>query len=301
MGRISAQVDYDFVDKKTGFIGFFECIDDEAIANELFSTAESFLKEKGVERVIGPMSPSSHYTIGLLVEGFDEYPYIDMPYNMPYYEKLFIKNGYKKEMDLLSYYYQIKNKDIEKINKLSNFAKEKYKVSVRNINMKDFENEMEILRTIYNDAWSENFGFTKISKEEFLYITNELKSIAIPELVLVASIDLKPAGFIAAIPDYNLILRHLKGKLGIKGVFYFLIYKKRIKSARVITMGVSKEFRKKGVDATLIAELLKNGVKLGITKGELSWVLETNTDIRSIIEKFGAKISKRYRLFSKNI
>lgn len=302
-GRISAQIDYDFIKSNsyTGHIGFFECVDDEGIASQLFHAAENFLKSNGIQKVIGPLSPSTHYTSGLLVDGFDEYPKIDMPYNMPYYEKLFLNNGYKKEMDLIAYSYRVKQEDYERLKKISEFVSKKYKIFVRCVNMKNFENEMEIIRDIYNDAWSENFGFTSIGKEEFLYITKELKSIAIPELVLIAYMESKPAGFIAAIPDFNQILKNLKGRLGLRGLIEFILKKNKIKTARVITMGVKKEFRKRGVDVALLSRIFENGIGLGFVEGELSWVLETNKEIRSIIEKFGAEVSKKYRLFSKGI
>ncbi|MFN8166809.1 MAG: hypothetical protein U0X76_11770 [Bacteroidia bacterium] len=304
VGRIAAVVDADFVkkwDARIGHFGFFESVNDLEVAKALIDTAENFLKERKMTMAQGPMNPSTNYTCGFLIDAFDSSPYIDMTYNPPYYIEMMEKLGYKKNVDLNAYFYLPEDVMAKRLNALGAYICEKNGITIRKLNLKKFKEEQEVLREIYNDAWDDNFGFVPVSQKEFGFITGQMKDVAIPDLVLIAYIHGQLAGFVAAIPDYNIFMKPMKGKLTISGLFNILFNKKKIKATRVITFGIKKQFRKKGLDVALLNQLMINWTALEFKEAELSWILEHNQQMIREIEKFGAKHYKTYRLFEKQL
>ncbi|MBL0105209.1 MAG: hypothetical protein IPP51_16410 [Bacteroidetes bacterium] len=304
VGRIAAIVDSDFIKKWTqriGHFGFFESVNDIEVARALFNTAESFLKERKITMAQGPMNPSTNYTCGMLLNAFDMDPYLDMTYNPPYYLELLEKLGYSKNCDLNAYFYTKEEKMQKRLATLGAYICQKNGISIRPINMKAFKAEQESLREIYNDAWDDNFGFVPVSQKEFGFITGQMKDVAIPDLVLIAYIHGQLAGFIAALPDYNRFMKPMKGKLTISGLYNLLFNKKKIKATRVITFGIKKQFRKKGLDVALLNQLMINWTAHKFEEAELSWILEHNYQMIHEIEKFGAKHYKTYRLYEKKL
>lgn len=304
VGRIAAIIDSDFIEKwkqRIGHFGFFECINDSNVAKLLFQTAEKFLIEERIELVHGPMNPSTNYTCGILMNAYELSPYLDMTYNPPYYITLLEELGFRKNLDLNAYFYTPELKMQERLRSLGNYISQKNNITIRPVNMKKFSSELEIMRGIYNDAWDDNFGFVPVSKNEFNFICGQMKSVAIPDMVLFAFINDEPAGFIAALPDYNVFMKEMKGKMTLKGAYNFLFNRKKIKATRVITFGVKKVFRKKGLDIALLNQLMINWTTLKFEEAELSWILEDNVQMIREIEKFGASHYKTYRIYGKSL
>lgn len=304
-GRIAAVVDHRFNEhhgRKTGHFAFFECIDHQPTADLLFRVAEDWLREKGMEDVLGPTNPGMMDVIGFLVDGFDKYPYILMPYTKPYYEKLAQNAGYEQEMDLLAYIVHAEDIPIERLERANEIAKKRtLGLKMRPINLKKIKDEVEIVRDIYNEAWKDNWGFLPLTKEELAATADEFKLILDPDLAHIAEVNGEPIAFSIGIPDLNQIFRDMDGKLFPFGIFKLLLGRRKIKRFRTALMGVKPKYRGKGIDALLTLAAMKKAVPRGIDISELSWVLGDNLDMQRVAERLGAKIDKRYRMYSKKL
>ncbi|RME00005.1 MAG: N-acetyltransferase, partial [Calditrichaeota bacterium] len=188
-----------------------------------------------------------------------------------------------------------------RIEKISRIAREKEGVSVRPINMKKFWQEVEIIKTIYNDAWSRNWGFVPLTDAEIDHLAHDLKPVVDPELVLFAMVEGKEVAFALALPDYNQVLIRIKnGRLLPFGIFKLLYYSRKIDAARVFTLGVMQKYQKsRGIGPLLYQELFTRGTKIGYSWGEFSWILETNKLMNAAIQILGGKVHKRYRIYEK--
>jgi len=302
VGRVATCINFahnEYHEEQTGFFGFFDCVDDIEVASSLLKTAMIQLKRENMERMRGPMNFSSNHECGFLVEGFDSPPVVMMTYNPPYLPRLAEKFGLKKVMDLLAYKLTQNDPIPERVQKIVEKLRKRAGVTVRNLNMRDFENEVQRIREIYNEAWEHNWGFVPMTEDEFNHLSKGLKQIVEPELIFIAEHEGRPVGFLMAVPDVNQALIHLKGKLMPVGLFKLLWHTKvsnKIDGIRVITMGVVPEFRKRGLDSILYVDIYNRGIERGYRWAELSWILETNELMRSAIEQMGADLYKRYRI-----
>lgn len=300
-GRTTAIINHShnkFVKDKTGFFGFFESINDFEVAKALFDQAASWLREKGMLTMRGPANFSCNDTWGLLIDSFDMQPMILMPYNPPYYKDLIEQYGFKKTKDLLAYKLETKGAVIpERVEKITQHVLNRGDIVIRNINMKNFRHEVEIIKTIYNGAWEKNWGFVPMSEEEFDHMAKDLKAIVEPRFVLIAEVNGEPAGFSLCVPNANEALAKINGRLFPFGLFKVIYYAKKIKTARLVTLGVIDKYQKKGIEGVFYSRTLKTGQELGYKMGELSWVLEDNVLMNRGIELMGAKRYKTYRLF----
>jgi len=294
-----------FYNDKVGFFGFFESENDINISNALFEKAAEFVKENGMDTLRGPVNPSTNDECGLLTDSFDLPPVMLMPYNPEYYLKLYDGFGLKKAKDLYAFWISkdvIKNEPMmNKLNRISEMIIKKENLTIRNVNMKDFKNEVQKVREIYNNAWQENWGFVPMTVEEFNFIADNLKLAVDPDYVEFAEIDGNPIGFSLALPDINQAIKGLNGKLFPFGFIKFLLNKKKIDQLRVIIMGVKKEYHKKGIDAVFYRNVIKAGNRKGIRGAEISWVLEDNLAMKQTAEKLGAHVYKTYRIFDKTL
>lgn len=299
VGRIAGIINkshIEFHQENAGFFGYFECLPQYEIAEALFDAVKSWLKERDISIMRGPMSPSTNDECAFLVEGFDSSPYFMMPYNPLYYLEFTERYGFLKARDLLAYF-------IDRIKDLSGRLKEflekidRSNMAIRSINMNNFYSELEIVKDIYNSAWSKNWGFIPMTSEEIDYLAHRLKPLIVPELVLICEVNREPAGFLMALPDYNRILKRLNGKLGLTGMLKFLLLKNKIDSIRLMTMGVKKKYRKRGLDSLLYLESFNNVIKRGVKQAELSWILEENILTCRAAEMMGGKLYKRYRIY----
>ncbi len=307
VGRIAAILNQNhnlFTNKRDGFFGFFDCIDDQKTADLLLKQASDWLKEQGADHVLGPVNFSTNDPSGLLVEGFDRPPMAMMPYNAPYYENLLLNTGLRKKIDLLAYELEVSNSNDRSI-KLLDTLQERLKrqgITIRKVNLKNFKEEAVKIKEVYNSAWDKNLGFVPMTDKEFDYLANDLKLILDPNFCIVAEKDGKFVGFALGIPDINQVLIKIKrGRLLPTGIFKLLLQKKNITRLRVLTLGVLESYRKMGIEACLYGTIIKNTYGTKITGGECSWMLEDNYLMNHAIEQINGKLYKRYRLYEKEL
>ena len=307
VGRISASVDDNynkFWSEKTGFFGWFECINDLSVAQALFAKAEEFLKGEGMTQLRGPSSFTSNDDyFGFLLEGYDSPARIAMTYNPPYYLQLAEKAGYTKAKDLYAWYLSAEIELPERILKIAERTMKRERITIRPLNMKRLYEDAAILKELYNKIWEKNWGFVPMTEAEFNYQVKKLKDIVWPDFVVFAEVDGKAIGFNLVVPDVNQALIKMNGELFSLSdpfaVFKFLLTK--FNDTREMAMGVLPEYRKKGLEAILYLDALKTGKKRHVKGGELSWTLEDNIGINSGIEAMGGKIIKKYRIYEKKI
>jgi len=285
---------------KTGFFGFFECEDNGETAAALIAAAAGWLKSKGMAAMRGPLNPGSNHTCGVLLDNFDKPPAIMMPYNHAYYDALLQKTGLAKVKDLLAFERTDKDDFSPRMKKIMERILRNSSIKMRQINMKDFDNEVETVRQIYNAAWAQNWGFVPITEAEIQSIAKELKMIIRPELTCVIEIDGKPAGFSISVPNMNHVLKILDGSLYnplrlIKAFFAWC----KIKDCRMLMLGVHPDYRGKGLELLLVRHVVVEGVQRGWNKAELSWLLEDNQAIISTVEESGCYRTKSYRVYEK--
>jgi GNAT superfamily N-acetyltransferase len=303
VGRIAAVINraHDrFHGEKAGFFGFFECINDQAVAEALLAQARQWVIERGAAFLRGPVSPSTNYECGVLIDGFDRSPMVMMPYNPPYYAELLEKAGLGKSKDLLAYLSNANAIEMKKIGRVADRALATNGVRVRPINMKNFQAEVESVWEIYGKAWSRNWGFVPMSREEFMAMGKEMKQILKPELVLIGEVDGRVVGFALALPDVNFALKPAGGNLLPTGLLKILYYQRLIKDVRVLALGVEERYRASGVGAAFYATLVRNARKLGFGDCEMSWILEDNTLMNRALEVMGARRYKTYRIYDWN-
>lgn len=306
VGRIAAIIDRNHINihnEQAGFFGFYEALPDPAIACALLDTAAAWLRERDIEIMRGPMNPSTNDECGFLLEGFDSPPMIMMTYTPPYYLEHMERCGMEKSKDLYAYCSVIKNVSAGgRLERLAAGVKTRVPgLTVRPANMKDFRRELEVVKDIYNSAWSHNWGFVPMTDEEIESMAKRLKPLIAPELLIMAEVNGNPAAFFMAVPDYNQVLGKVNGRLGPVGILKFLWYSRKITDIRVLTMGVKEEYRKKGIEGLLYLESFKAAMKKGYGRAEMSWVLEDNVLMQRGCELMGGNLYKKYRIYEKRI
>ncbi len=290
---------------KVGFFGFFECENSQDTANALFEAASAWLKDRGMDTVRGPVNPSLNDECGLLVDGFDKKPQILMTYNPEYYADLIEKFGFEKAKDLYAFRLDRDKYQSDKLNRLRDAICERYGVTIRNVDFKNkqqYKKDITTLKEIYNTAWQPNWGFVKMTDEEFDYVAADLKPIADPRFVYFVEVEGKVAGFILALPDINQCLIHNKkgGLLG--GVYHLLTKRKKIDSVRIVILGVLPEYQRTGVDAVMYHEIGLRIQNTPIVRGEASWILEDNAGMVLALQKaMQTELDKTYRIYDKKI
>ena len=305
VGRIAAIVNHrhnEFHEERLGHFGFFECIDDAEVAGALLETAEAWLRERGMERVQGPMSFSTNEEsgLGMLVDGFEHPPAVMMAHTPRYYPALVEAAGYDKAKDLLAYWLDDPNPPERLVRGVARLQKAG-RVRIRSLDMRDFAGEVERIEAIYNSAWERNWGFVPMTEEEFANLAKQLKPVVNPKLCAIAEVEGEPVGFALALPDYNRALRYVNGRLLPFGIFKLLWHQRKIDAARVLTLGLKPGYRRMGLDAMLYLHIFREGVKEGFYRAECSWILEDNWDMRRGLERMGARVYKTYRIYEKTL
>jgi len=305
VGRIAAILNNNhnkFHNERCAFFGFFESINEQAVTTALLEKAADWARAKGMTTLRGPANYSSNDTWGLLVEGFDMPPVILMPYNPRYYVDLIEQAGFGKAMDLYAWWMNDKHGLNPKIVRVGEKVLKEENMQLRTLNMKNFRGEVEIIRKVYNDAWSSNWGFVPMTAAEFEFLAKDLKPAVDPRLVLVVEKEGEPVGFSLSIPDYNVALQKINGRLLPFGLFKVLYHKRSIKHVRVITLGVVRKLQtNSGIGAALYMETFRRGVAAGFPAGEFSWTLENNTLINRGMKLLGAEVYKRYRIYERAV
>jgi GNAT superfamily N-acetyltransferase len=301
VGRIAGIIDHNYVrfhDEPVGFFGFYESVNDPDVARALFDKVREWLKSKDVRVMRGPMNPSTNDESGFLCEGFGSAPRLMMPYNPPYYLDLAEKTGLIKAKELYAYDMAVSNGPIERLERLTAITYRKNPgLTVRKLNIRDFDNEIKRALTVYNAAWEKNWGFVPWTEKEFVTMARRLKDFLLLDTTLLAEVNGQPVGMLIAVPDYNFVMQKMDGKMFPTGIFKFLYYRSRIKALRLMIMGVVKEYRMKGIEGALYCESLKNSQRRGFKQCEFSWILDDNIMTQRAAEMMGGKLYKKYRIY----
>lgn len=320
-GRIAAIVDdsHNLVhDERTGFFGYYESLADLEVSRTLFRAAEDWLKNEGMKTIRGPMNPSMNDECGLLTDGFDSPPQIMMPYNPAYYMEHLQHNGFHPMQTLLSY---VLTPDViatnQKIQRLSKFPQKKGLI-IRSIRLNDLETELEKFKEIYNDAWTDNWGFVPMTKNEIASMTTRMADLIDPRYALFAEKEREgkepePIAFLLCVPNYNIALKHMDGKDGLLEKLQFIryggfpanianghlrrMYGGTIRETRLMVMGVKKQYQG-GVYIASLLQTLRTNLRPGTTI-DMSWTLDDNIRVNSVIEGLGGKVYKRHEIYEK--
>jgi GNAT superfamily N-acetyltransferase len=291
---------------RVGFFGFFECIDEQAVADALLTTAADWCRALGHDVLRGPASFSVNDECGLLVDGFDTPPTLMMPYNPRYYLPLIERAGFTKAKDLWVYQGGTEERYVpvpERLARATELIRQRQGITLRGLNMKDFEGEVERIKELYNSAWEKNWGFVPMTEHEIDHLAEQFKPVVIPELVPMAEKDGKLIGFGITLPDLNVVFRKNRS-----GRLFPMILKllwalkaKRIRRARILLLGVLPEYQGKGVDAMLYHWIWTKSGERGIYWGEAGWILEDNPAMNAGLEKMTFRVYKTYRLYDHRI
>ncbi len=306
VGRIMASDDPNYNSlhqSNVGCFGLFECIDDRNVAAALFEAAVNWLRKKGRTEMMGPIDYSTNYVCGLLIDGFQFAPTILTAHNPPYYRELIEGCGFTKAKDWYAWWFADPAKAVTHLRRFAERVRRRWPVTIRSANLKNIREESRRLRQIYNQAWEKNWGFVPFTEAEFEFMTREMKPLLVPEFAWIAEMGNEPIGFTLCLPDINVALRDLNGRLtrfGFPiGLIKLLFYKRRIRKGRLIALGVIEKYRRAGVAEMLVLRVMEETmIKRGIT-GELSMTLEDNFMINRFLEAIGATKYKTYRIFKR--
>lgn len=302
VGRIAAIIDQfhnDYHKENRGMFGFFECIDDQKVANALFDAARNWFRDRGITQLRGPANPSQNYEWGLLVEGFHSPPKFMMTYNKPYFGKLIEGYGFKKSQDMFAFLGTIDMLDKldPKLLFIAEEAQRRFKVTVRPLDKKNFNRDLSSFLKIYNSALPGQWGFTPLSEGELIATAKGLKHLIVPELTMLAEVDGKTVGVVFGLLDYNPLIKEINGRLFPFGFLKLLWKRRSIKCIRLISTNVSPEYQRWGLGLVLLNSLVPAVEKWGINEAEFSWVLESNKLSRGTLERGGTIRDKTYRIY----
>ena len=302
VGRITAIVNAGHIERyreQRGFFGFFECEDDVEAAGGLFSAARGWLRDQGMTSVRGPVNPSLNYECGLLIEGFDTPPFFMMTHNRPYYARLVEASGFGKIEDLYAFWGRtsmLSSLD-SKLGSMVEGVRERFGVTVRPLDRSRFDDEVRMFLDIYNSSLGGTWGFVPLSAAEIKHMAASLRHLIVPELALVAEVNGTPIGSVFCLLDYNPRIKAINGRLFPFGFVKLLWNKKGIKRMRAISTNVVPEYQAWGVGLVLTAALVKPVLDWGMEEAEFSWVLESNHLSKRTLERGGALVTKKYRIY----
>ena len=302
VGRITAIVNVGHIERykeNRGFFGFFECADDLEATSQLFAAAKEWLADEGMSSIRGPVNPSLNYECGLLIEGFATPPFFMMTHNRPYYGDLIEANGFNKVEDLYAFWGEMSMLEgiDSKLGVMVEGVKERFGVSVRSLDRARFTDEVRMFLDIYNTSLAGTWGFVPLSQGEVNHMAAHLKHLIVPELSLVAEVDGKPIGTVFCLLDYNPRIKAMNGRLFPFGFLKLLWKKSAIKRMRAISTNVVPEYQAWGVGLVLHAALVPRLYNWGMKEVEFSWVLESNHLSKRTLERGGALVTKKYRIY----
>jgi GNAT superfamily N-acetyltransferase len=308
VGRIMASDDPNYnAEHQTnvGCFGMFESIDDVAVASALFQAAAGWLRSKGRDGIMGPIDYSTNYVCALLIEGFEHPPTILTAHNPPYYAKLMEACGFEKAMDWYAWWIADPKTALKRLRRIAGRFSPDDRITIRPGNLKEIREETRRLRQVYNQAWQKNWGFVPFTEAEFEFMRKEMQPLLVPEFIWLAEVGDEPVGFILCLPDINVALRKIDGRLTRFalpiGLIKLLYYKSRLKTARLVALGVVEKFRRAGIAEMLVLRIVEEAmVKRGMT-GEMSMTLEDNVTINRFLAAIGAVRYKTYRIYSKSL
>ena len=306
VGRIAGILDHQHErehGERCAFFGFFESVNDPVVAKALLDQAGRWATDRGATRVRGPMNPSINEECGLLVEGFDRPNAVMMPFNPSYYGSLVEGAGYVRSKDLVAFDMLLSDSPLERLVRLRNGLRRRSAgVELRAITKKTLKSDLPDLKRIYNSAWERNWSAVPMSAEEIDFLAERLEPLLVQGMVWLASVKGEPAGLLLAVPDLNEALGPLKGSLltpALFGALPMLLGWRRPTRFRLIALGVLEQYRGRGLEGWMFAETLMAAQAMGYTGCEASWVLEDNLPVHQLAALFGAKITRRYRIYDR--
>jgi hypothetical protein len=310
VGRIAAILDRnhnEFHGEKTGFFGFFESENDRAVSDALLGAAAGWAGKRGMEVLRGPANPSLNDEAGLLVEGFETPPVLMMTYNPRYYATLLEEAGFRKAKDLLASWFEIGPEPLARFARINErFRRRNGDILVRKVSKGSLKADISKVRDVYNAAWEKNWGFVPMNPEEMDFMAARLKPLLDEIFLFLAEArkpdgSLEPVGFMLSLPDYNTAIRPLGGRLLPFGWLKFLLGLKKIRTLRVVTLGLKEDYRMRGIQSLMFEEGLKAALKRGLTGCEVSWMLEDNALVLRSVKLWGGRLYKTYRMYDKRI
>ncbi len=309
VGRIAAisnRLHNEIHGDRVGFFGFFETIEDQSVADALFTAAAGWCGERGHDVLRGPASFSVNDECGLLVDGFETRPTLMMPHNPRYYVSLVERAGFAKAKDL--WVYQGGSEEVhhpvpERLARGTELIRQRQGITLRSLNMKDFRGDVERIKQLYNVAWQKNWGFVPMTDHEIDHLAEQFKPVVIPEIVPFAEKDGRTIGFGIVLPDLNAVLQgNRSGRLlPVLPKLLWALKMRKIRRARILLLGILPEYQGKGVDAMLYHWIWTRCGELGITWGEAGWILEDNPAMNAGLEKMTFRVYKTYRLYDRPV
>jgi GNAT superfamily N-acetyltransferase len=305
VGRVAAienRAHNEFHGDRVGFFGFFECREDPDAAHALFDAAGAWLAARGLTSMLGPMNPSTNYDCGLLVRGFRWQPTFLTAWNPRYYGPLVEGAGFAKAKDLIAYFIPMDDGRFALPERYAEHARRalaEKRITFRDLDLRRFQAELELCWDVYNAAWERNWGFVPMTKAEFTQTARDLKYLLVPEFAFTAQVDGEPAGFCLVVPDYNHVLKRVPNGRALPGLVKMLLGKRRLRSGRIMALGVKPEHRTRGVYALFAHELFRRGRAYGAVGAEASWILEDNDALNRPLQSIGAKEYRRWRLYER--
>jgi hypothetical protein len=308
VGRIAAVLDRNhnsFHGEKVVFFGFFETVQDPEVAGKLLDAVSVWGRERKMAVLRGPTNPTLNDEVGLLVDGFDSPPVVMMTYNPPYYATLLEGQGLRKAKDLLAYWFPLEEKPLERLSRIAErFRSRASDVAVRNVSKGSLAADLMKLREVYNEAWEKNWGFVPMTPEEMDFMAARLKPLLVEELLWLAERkrpdgSLEPIAFMLMLPDYNQAIAPTKGRLLPFGWLKFLLASRKIRTVRVLILGIKKSYRQSGIQSIMMADSLRFLLSKGYTGAEVSWLLEDNELVIGAVRLWGGRLYKTYRIYDR--
>jgi GNAT superfamily N-acetyltransferase len=305
VGRASAQVDHafnEFHQSRWGMFGFLEMEEDPEVATALLDAAASWLRERGCDRMVGPMDLSMNDESGILIEGHELEPMVRQPWHPPHYQRLCEGAGLEKAMDLFSWDLDITNRGttmLPVLEELDQKAREEHGVTIRKMARRNLRREMDGFAEIYNAAWAGNWGFVPYGKEDLDTYALDLQLVYTPEWFMVAEKDGETIAIAISPIDVNQVLKKMKGRILPLGWWHYLNKNRTVDRVRVGFLGVKPEFQHTGVAAALYIAHFDAAARTRQKSGEAGWILESNEAMNRGLEAMGGKIVKRYRVYER--
>ena len=309
-GRIVAVLDRahnEFHAEKAAFFGFFESVDDREVAAALFDAVAKWAKERGMEILRGPANPSLNDEAGLLVDAFDKPPVLMMTYNPRYYVDLVEGAGFAKSKDLLAYWFDLGTEPLKHFVRINErFRKRSAGIVIRKVTKKSLMADLPRIREVYNDAWEKNWGFVPMTPAEMEYMAKRLKPLLDEDFLYLGEVTrpdgtVEPVAFMLCLPDYNTAIQPLGGRLLPLGWLKFLLNLKKIRTLRVVTLGLKKEYRMRGIQSVMFEQGLRACLRKCLTGVEVSWMLEDNELVLRSVRLWGGRHYKTYRMYEKSL
>ncbi len=304
VGRVAAIVDHSYNEyhrSKLAIFGYFESENDPEVAGALLDTVTGYARARGLENVYGPANPAINDEVGMLIEPFDSPPMIKSSYNPKYYPRLVEEIGFTKVKDFYAFGMDADQPIPEKFERVVKLLRERPEIEIRHPDIKNLKPSLDLIKQVYNDAWTRNWDFEPMTDAEIDDLARQLKPLIIPDFISMVMYKGEIAAMSIGLPDYNQVLKKMNGRLFPFGWLTFLVEKRRMTQARLWTLGVLHKFRHQGFDALLYYESIMAARRHGFRRGELSMILEDNVPMIRPITNLGARIVKTYRVYQRPV